>query len=119
MVEGHSSELLERNQPQRQLTKDLVERGQYVTIRICNFGRQFKPCKAPVLLLGGRLRTSAAKVVKMVRNATREFIGANTAMAVNYMPFLGCVRLKAPWVCITSPEPWQTMEKSMWRIRKP
>lgn len=32
-----------------------------------------------------------AKLVELVRNATRQFIDVNAARAANYMPFLGCV----------------------------
>ena len=32
-----------------------------------------------------------AKLVELVRNATRRFVDVNTAVAANYQPYLGCV----------------------------
>lgn len=39
----------------------------------------------------GHAQTSPAKLVELVRNATRQFIDVNAAVAANYQPFLGCV----------------------------
>ena len=38
-----------------------------------------------------RQETAPAKLVEMVRDATRQFIDVNAATAANYQPFLGCV----------------------------
>jgi hypothetical protein len=40
---------------------------------------------------GGHGQTSSAKLVQLVRDATRQFIDVNSATAAGYQPFLGCV----------------------------
>ena len=40
---------------------------------------------------GGHDHNTSAKLVELVRNATRQFFDVNVATAANYQPFLGCV----------------------------
>jgi hypothetical protein len=39
----------------------------------------------------GHAQTAPAKLVQMVRDATRQYIDVNAAVAANYQPFLGCI----------------------------